>query len=126
MESDSIRASGSNTLVEIWVNGKIRAISVTRQAIEAFGGPSASGEMSDDERCEFVRTHLPLVVTAVKAQLREASGDLETVTIDIGQLGGRVADRRKGERRKAAVAKEKLPHGERRRGDRRKNDRRSR
>jgi len=126
MESDSIRASGSNTLVEIWVNGKIRAISVTRQAIEAFGGPSASGEMSDDERCEFVRTHLPLIVTAVKAQLREVSGDLESVTIDIGQLGGRGADRRKGERRKAAVPKEKLPHGERRRGDRRKNDRRSR
>jgi hypothetical protein len=126
MENDSIRASGSNTLVDIWVNGKLRAISVTRQAIEAFAGQNADSGMSDEERCEFVRTHLPLVVTAVKTQLREASDDLEAVTIDVGQLGGRVADRRKGERRKAKLPKDSLPGGERRRGNRRSTDRRSR
>jgi hypothetical protein len=126
MENDSIRASGSNTLVDIWVNGKLRAISVTRQAIDGFAGQNAASCMSDEERCEFVRTHLPLVVTAVKTQLREASDDLEAVTIDAGQLGGRVADRRKGERRKAKLPKDSLPGGERRRGDRRSTDRRSR
>jgi hypothetical protein len=126
MENDSIRASGSNTLVDIWVNGKLRAISVTKQAIDGFAGQNADSGMSDDERCDFVRTHLPLVVTAVKTQLREASEDLEGVTIDVGQLGGRITDRRKGERRKAKLPKDSLAGGERRRADRRSTDRRSR
>jgi hypothetical protein len=126
MENDSIRPSGSNTLVDIWVNGKLRAISVTRQAIDGFVGTNSSTSMSDEERCEFVRTHLPLVVTAVKTQLREANGDPESVTVDVGQLGGRVADRRKGDRRKVKLPKESLAHDDRRRGDRRKSDRRSR
>ena len=125
MENDSIRSSGSNTLVEIWVNGALRGITVTRQAIDAFVGQSAGDDMSDEDRCEFVRTHLPLVVTAAKARLRETSHDVENVTIDAGQLGGRASERRKGERRKVKVPKESLPHGERRRGDRRKGDRRT-
>jgi hypothetical protein len=125
MENDSIRPSGSNTLVDIWVNGKLRAITVTKHAIDAFVGPSVSKGMSDDERCEFVRTHLPMLVAAVKTQLREATDDLESVTIDIGHLGGRAAERRKGERRKVKLTKESLPHGDRRRGNRRKGDRRN-
>jgi hypothetical protein len=125
MENDSIRASGSNTLVDIWVNGKLRAITVTKQAIDAFAGSSASKAMSEDDRCEFVRTHLPLVVTAVKTRLKETGADLEAVTIDVAHLGGRIAERRKEDRRKAKVPKESLPQGERRRADRRKADRRS-
>ena len=125
MENDSIRVSGSSTLVDIWVNGKLRAISVTKQAIDAFVGSTASKGMSDDDRCEFVRTHLPLLVTAVKARLRESSHDLDEVTVDVGHLGGRVTERRKGERRKVKLPKESLPHGERRQGDRRKGDRRT-
>ena len=115
MENDSIRASGNTTLVDIWVNGKLRAISVTKQAIDAFVG---SNDFTEEQRCEFVRTHLPLLVTAVKARLREASHDVEIVTIDAGHLGGRVAERRKGERRKVKVPTESLPQGERRRIDR--------
>ena len=125
MENDSIRASGSSTLVDIWVNGKLRAISVTKQAIDGFVGAAASKDMSDDDRCEFVRKHLPQVVNAVKARLRESEHDLESVTVDAGHLGGRVAERRKGERRKAKTPPENLPHGERRRSDRRKGDRRT-
>ena len=80
MENDSIRSSGSNTLVEIWVNGALRGITVTRQAIDAFVGQSAGDDMTDEDRCEFVRTHLPLVVTAAKARLRETPHDVENVT----------------------------------------------
>lgn len=129
MENDSIRASGSSTLVDVWVNGKLRAISVTSDAIEAFLGVSRAKGMSEDERCEFVRGHLPQLVTAVKARLRDTDPDADSVVIDIGQLGGRVidrrkGDRRKGERRKTSLPRETLPHGERRRGDRRNSDRR--
>jgi hypothetical protein len=127
MENDSIRASGSNTLIDIWVEGKLRAICVTRPAIETFLGPKAPAEMTEDDRCEFVRTHLPQVVAAVRAKLRGDSA-ADSVVIDSGQLGP-VADRRKGERRKtdrrkSAKSADALPHGERRRSQRRGGERR--
>ena len=133
MENDSIRASGNDTLVDIWINGKLRAICVSREAIDAFVGLNRAIGMSDEDRCEFVRGHLPLVVTAVKARLAETGPAADRVVIDAGQLGGAQGapggDRRKGERRKADRRKqdrpkEDLPQGERRRGDRRKGERR--
>jgi hypothetical protein len=135
MENDSIRASGSDTLVDIWINGKLRAICVTREAIDAFVGLNRAAGMSDEDRCEFVRARLPLVVTAVKTRLAETSPGADTVVIDAGHLpgpdGSTAGDRRKGERRKTDRRKvdrpkESLPHGERRRGDRRKSERRRR
>lgn len=127
MESDSIRASGNDTLIDIWVEGKLRAICVTREAIESFLGPRAPATMSEDDRCEFVRTHLPQVVAAAQASLR-GNAATTTVVIGSGQLSSD-GDRRKGERRsndrrKSAKPAEGLPHGERRRGQRRNGDRR--
>lgn len=127
MESDSIRASGSNTLIDIWVEGKLRAICVTREAIESFLGPKAPAAMSDDDRCEFVRTHLPQVVAAAQAGLRGNAGKT-TVVIASGDLSPegdrRKTERRKSERRKVNKSAEALPHGERRRGQRRNGERR--
>jgi hypothetical protein len=130
MENDSIRASGKNTLVDIWVNGKLRAISLSKEAVETFLGTSRPVEMSEEERCDFVRAHLSLVVTAVKAKLRDMDPDADSVVIDIAQPGGRTADRRKADRRKSERRKlktpvESLPNGDRRRTDRRKKERRS-
>lgn len=133
MESDSIRPSGGDTLVDMWVSGKVRAVCVTREAIEAYVGFDRAPTMSDDDRCDFVRAHLPLVVTAAKTRISEGDPAAETVIIGAGQLGtppgGRVSDRRKGERRngdrrKAERPKEELPHGDRRRAERRKRERR--
>lgn len=128
MENDSIRASGTNMLVDIWISGKLRAISVSRAAIDSYIGFEKAAGMSDDDRCEFIRTNLPLVVSAVRAKLRDSSPAADSVVIDVGQLGGgpdrRKTERRKGERRTIARPKELLPHGERRRTDRRKSDRR--
>jgi hypothetical protein len=127
MESDSIRASGKNTLVDIWVDGKLRAISLSREAVETALGTNRPVGMSEEERCEFVRTHLALVVTAAKAKLRDTDPDADNVFIDIGgrTLDRRKSERRKGERRKLNRPVESLPKGERRRTDRRKKDRRS-
>ena len=36
MESDSVRAMGNSTLVDLWIEGKFRAITISRQAIEAY------------------------------------------------------------------------------------------
>jgi hypothetical protein len=127
MESDSIRASGNDTLIDIWVEGKLRAICVTREAIEGFLGQKAPVAMSDDDRCEFVRTHLPQVIAAVQANLRGNAG-ASTIVIGAGQLTAS-GDRRKGERRKtdrrtAKKPADSLPQGERRRGQRRNGERR--
>ena len=134
MENDSIRASGSDTLVDVWINEKMRAIAVTRGAIETFLGFEKAAGMSEDARCEFVRTRLSLVVTAAKAKLSESNSTTASIIIDVGDLGSpaggtsgerRKGDRRKGERRKVQRRTGELPLGERRRGDRRKRDRRS-
>lgn len=127
MENDSIRASGTDTLVDIWVEGKLRAICVTRQAIDVFTGFDGTAA-SEQSRCEFVRTHLPEIVTGVKERLRNGNAAAETIVIDAGQIGAgadaRSGDRRKGERRKVVKPAEALPQGERRRTERRKAGRR--
>ena len=126
MDNDSIRSVGANTLVEIWIDGKLRSICVTRAAIQESLGlfPDQAATLSDDERCEFVRKHMATVIAAARTRLRD-DPDASSVVIDSGHLprqsGGRVADRRKGERRKADRGR---PEGERRRTDRRKSDRR--
>jgi len=128
MENDSVRTSGSRTLVDMWIDGKLRAISVSREAIEAFLHlPSdLAAAMSDDDRSEFVRTHLALVVTAATNRLRNTNASADSVMIDAGDLGGHVgpgtgdrsgdrrrSDRRQGDRRK--VDRGPPPSGERRR-----------
>jgi hypothetical protein len=129
MENDSIRASGTDTLVDIWISGKLRAICVTREAIDTCVGFDEAARMTDDRRCEFLRKNLPLVVSAVKARLRD-NPDADSVRIEAGHLsvgaGGerRRTERRKSERRKVSKPKEELPHGERRRGERRTSERR--
>jgi hypothetical protein len=132
MENDSIRSVGSDTLVDIWIDGKMRALSVSQEAIGAFLGFEQAGGMSDQDRCEFVRTNLPLIVTAAKQRLSETNRSAGEVVIDVGQLprpdgrsgDRRNSDRRKGERRKVRVPRAGQP--ERRKGDRRAGERRTR
>jgi hypothetical protein len=139
MENDSVRSSGDLTLVEMWIDGKLRGIAVARQAIEGFLQlpPDSSATMSDEDRREFVRTHLGLLAAAAKDRLRQTDSDAEEIVIDAGQLGAqeaaRTGDRRRTERRKGDRRKVDQPtgligdrrQGQRRRGDRRKGDRRT-
>jgi hypothetical protein len=131
MENDSIRPSGTNTLVDIWIDGRVRSICVSQDAIGAFLGFEHVAGMADQERCEFVRDHLPLVVTAAQARLRDADPNASTIIIDVGQLprpDGRSGDRRKGQRRGEQRRKTDRPRGdqtERRRRERRQGERRT-
>jgi hypothetical protein len=139
MENDSVRSSGDLTLVEMWIDGKLRGISISRGAIEAFLRlpPDHAGAMTDEDRREFVRTHLSLVAGAAKDRLSHAFPEAKEITIDTGQLGerggGRMGDRRRGDRRKSDRRKADQPTGrigdrrqsERRRSDRRRSDRRT-
>ena len=112
MENDSVRTMGSRTLVDLWIDGKSRAVTVTRHAIEAYLRlpPDRASILSEDDRREFVRTHLSLVAQAASEQVR-ADPQAETVTIDAFEAGAatrspterRQTDRRKGDRRQRNV-----------------------
>jgi len=131
LENDSIRTIGTDTLVDIWIEGKIRALCVSHEAIGAFLGFDQARDMTESDRCEFVRTNLPLIVTAAKARLAETGFDAEAVTIDVGQLprpDGKPGDRREDDRRKGERRRLDVPRrgqAERRRNDRRQGDRRT-
>src|SRR5689334_16417140 len=103
MENDSIRASGTDTLVDIWIDGKMRSICITQEAIGAYLDFEQVARMSEDERCGFVKNNLALVVSGAKSRLREGDPTASTVLIDAGHLArpdGKATDRRKTERRK--------------------------
>jgi len=107
MENDTVRTLGDDTLVDIWIEGKSRAIVITRDAIETYlglGSPEAAG-MNDAGRCEFVRTNLSLIVRSATERIH-ADPQGAQVRIEAGQLLGkggagerRTGDRRKGDRR---------------------------
>ena len=131
MENDSIRPSGTSTLVDIWIEGKMRSLCVSQQAIGAYVGFEDAKGMTDRDRCEFVRTNLPLIVAAARSRLRDTDITADDVVLDVGQLprpdgqsgDRRRTDRRKGDRRKSAAPRAGLP--DRRRSDRRQGDRRT-
>lgn len=137
MENDTIRGSGPNTLVDVWIDGKMRAVCVSRGAIEAYLGlrPDQASAMTEQDRCEFVRTHLAPIIKAAAGRLKETNSASDTVLIDTAQLAPyaagrgldrRKTDRRKGDRRKQNRPESALPHPDRRRGERRTSNRRTR
>ena len=131
MENDSIRSSGTNTIVDVWVDGKVRSISITRSAIGAYLGFDEAKTLSEDDRCEFVRNNLSLLMTAARNRLRELGPGTESVVIDTGDLprsDGRSGDRRATDRRKVERRQVKQPRDpklERRKSERRQGERRA-
>ena len=101
MENDTVRTLGDDTLVDIWIEGKSRAITISGQAIEAV-----KGSLSETERREFVRTNLSLIVRAATENLR-SNPAADAILIEGGQLGG------------GQVSGERRSGGDRRKGDRR-------
>ena len=128
MENDSIRASGTNTLIDLWLNGRMRSICVSQEAIGAIVGFDQMSAMSDKERCEFVRANLPLVIGAAQERLAD-DAESDSISIDAGELprpDGRAGERRAGDRRTSERRKAERPSGlpDRRRSDRRTGERR--
>jgi hypothetical protein len=132
MENDSIRASGTDTLVDVWIDGKVRAICITREAIGAYLDFERAEGMSDEDRCVFVKNNLSLVLKAAKARLRDQDPTASEVVIDAGHLArpdGKATDRRQKERRKTDRRKLAVPlagQPDRRRTPRRRGERRTR
>jgi len=114
MENDSVRTSGDSALVDMWIAGKLRSIVVSRGAIEAFLQlrPDKAAAMTDDDRREFVRTHLGEVITAATSKLHRTGPEADSVALDATDL-----------QRPGAPSGERRRGGDRRKGDRRKHHR---
>jgi hypothetical protein len=132
MDNDAVRTSGDQTLVDMWIDGKSRTVSISRAAIEAHLqlNPDRAAAMTDEDRREFVRGNLKLLASAASELVRANDPDALTVDIDVGQFTGNApaprasvaSDRRQGDRRKGGDRRKvnlgPPPSGERRRGDR--------
>jgi hypothetical protein len=88
VENDFVRAFGDDTIVDLWVEGSSRAVTVPRRTIEWFlKGPDFDATaMTRVDYRDFVRTHLRLISNAAAVQLR-ANPWLEKVEIRPGELG---------------------------------------
>jgi|KBSMisStaDraftv2_1062788.scaffolds.fasta_scaffold87701_2 hypothetical protein len=130
MDNDAVRTSADRTLVDMWIDGKSRTVSISRAAIEAHLRltPDRAAAMTDEDRREFVRGNLKLIATAASELVRQGDGNATAVDIDVGQFTGNAAppptaaDRRQGDRRKGSDRRKvdlgPPPSGERRRGGR--------
>lgn len=124
MDNDAVRTSGDRTLVDMWIDGKFRTVSLTRAAIEAHLQlpTDRAAEMSDEDRREFLRANLRLVAATATDLVRENDPDAPAVVIDAGQLGGQAAratgDSLSGDRRKGGDRR-KINLGPPRTGERR-------
>ena len=87
MENDSVRATGNDTVVDLWIERKFRAVTISRQAIETFLQltPQNAASMTEKDRREFVRTHLGIVARAATDHLR-IDPAAEVILVDVGQL----------------------------------------
>jgi len=132
LEGDTIRASGTNTLVDLWLVDRVRPLCVTREAIAANVGFAKAEAMGEEDRCRFVRSNLTLVLAAATAALLDGTNDGDLIVLDGSALvadgsgGGdrRTSDRRNKKRRQIARTGGSLATGERRRSERRVSDRR--
>ena len=104
MDNDAVRSSGDRTIVDMWIDGKFRSVSVTKAAIEAHLQLSdvQAAEMTDDDRREFVRANLKLLAGAAADQVRDSDPDAATVLLErlTGQAAKPREERRRGDRRK--------------------------
>jgi hypothetical protein len=129
MDNDAVRTSGDRTLVDMWIDGKSRTVSVTKAAIEAHLrlSPERAENMSPEDRCEFVRANLRMLAATATDIVRQGDREATAVVIEAEHLGGEApkstvdrrqsGDRRRGgDRRKANAGPP--PTGERRRGSR--------
>jgi hypothetical protein len=79
---------GANTELEAWVAAKSRKVIVTREAIEDYLrlDRAAAEAMTAQDRRNFVRDNLPLVIAAANRKTDAAAPVTQAVTIGAGEL----------------------------------------
>ena len=78
MEVDCVRPVGGNTGVSIWIDGKLRALTVSPRVIDsALPAPA-----SDEDRCRIVASHLRRIQRAAADQLQRTDPAALTIFVD--------------------------------------------
>jgi hypothetical protein len=85
--SADLKSSGENTLVNIRLDGLWRRVSLSRGCIEDHLQlePAIALAMSEDERCEFVRSNLAYVFAAARRKIKGRE-DAERIWLESGDL----------------------------------------
>lgn len=78
MEVDCVRPTGGNTGVSIWINGKLRAVTVCPRVLDSALVPPAT----DEDRCRLVSRHLKRIQRAAADHLLRTDPDAAAVFID--------------------------------------------
>lgn len=92
MENDVVRTSGDNTLVDLWLEGRSRSVTVSKSAVEAFLRVTRedAASMTPLHRREFVRTHLGLISKAATTHL-QTNPTANMIVIGSGEILDREA-----------------------------------
>jgi hypothetical protein len=87
MNSDGVRSSGGDTLVNIEIEGMWRRVTLTPEAIDRYLllTTEAAAAMSPEQRCDFVRGNLAYVFAAARRVISRTA-DARRITIRSGEL----------------------------------------
>jgi hypothetical protein len=78
VEVDCVRPVGGNMGVSIWIDGRLRALTVSPRVIDsALPAPA-----SDEDRCHLVARHLRRIQRAAADQLLRTDPNAATVFVD--------------------------------------------
>lgn len=88
MLDGDIIANGEDVVLQLELLGKARTICVTRETIEdKLKLPSEhAATFSSDERCDFVRRHLPDVISAAMRKLQVSNATADVILISTGEM----------------------------------------
>lgn len=87
MNSDGVRSNGGDTLVNIEIEGIWRRITITPEAIykHLLLSDAAAATMSADQRCDFVRSNLAYIFSAVRRVLNRTA-DARRIILRSGEI----------------------------------------
>ena len=88
MENDVVRTSGEDAIVDLWLEGGFRAVTISGAAVKAYLNiaPEEAASVTEIERREFVRTHLGLISRAALNHIRKEPA-ANRIVIGPGELG---------------------------------------
>lgn len=75
--------AGDNIIFDMWVEGKLRLVAVTREAIEDYLRlpPEAAANFSPQDRVQFVQNNLSVIIAAAKWKLRNGQSEGHVIMI---------------------------------------------
>lgn len=83
-----IRTSNDGVVFDVELRGKRRRVLVTREAIEDYLQltPEAAALHTQDQRLDFVREYLPVIIQAAKLRLANTHLDADVMVIRTGDI----------------------------------------